>query len=78
MAILLEKEGLAPDDCVMIGNDFSSDMKIAAEFTMQGVFLNTDGWCEEILRENTQALHPARIELIGSGKISELPRIFGI
>ena len=78
MAILLEKEGLAPDDCVMIGNDFSSDMKIAAEFAMQGVFLNTDGWCEETLLQNVQALYPARVKLIESGKIAELPKLLGI
>ena len=43
MKDLLSAYDLDPEECVMIGNEYGSDMRIAAECGVDGIFLNTDG-----------------------------------
>lgn len=43
MKDLLAAYDLDPEECVMIGNEYGSDMRIAAECGVDGIFLNTDG-----------------------------------
>lgn len=43
MKDLLAAYDLDPKECVMIGNEYGSDMRIAAECGVDGIFLNTDG-----------------------------------
>lgn len=44
MGRLLREQGLQPKDCVMIGNDFDTDVGSAAYYDMDAVFLNADGY----------------------------------
>ena len=50
MKDLLSEYGLMAGDSVMIGNEYGSDMKIAAECGVDGIFLNTDGHSPEKCR----------------------------
>ncbi|MBQ3975339.1 MAG: HAD family hydrolase, partial [Lachnospiraceae bacterium] len=43
MKDLLAAYDLSTEDSVMIGNEYGSDMRIAAECGVEGIFLNTDG-----------------------------------
>ena len=53
MQLLLNEQGLDPKNCVMVGNDFQSDMAIAASAGMDAVFINSFGYDEDrIMREN--------------------------
>ena len=47
MKDLLAEYGLDPGECVMIGNEYGSDMKIAADCGVDGIFLNTDAHSPE-------------------------------
>ncbi|MBQ5431748.1 MAG: HAD family hydrolase [Lachnospiraceae bacterium] len=65
MVNLLRREGLDREDCVMVGNDFDSDIRIAASLGMKSVYLNTFGYdekeCEKRLgavRTVAGKLHP--------------------
>ena len=74
---LLYEQRIDPAAAVMVGNDFSSDMRIAAACGVPAVFLNTDGYPEETLRAESAALaraygESARPRLIRSGDIREL------
>ena len=77
MRALLYEQRIDPAAAVMVGNDFSSDMRIAAACGVPAVFLNTDGYAEEKLRAESAALEraygeSARPRLIRSGDIREL------
>ena len=66
---LLDEQRLAPEDCVMIGNDWRSDMAIAAKCGVDGIFLNTDHYREAEIRAG---LPKGRFRVIQSGDIVEL------
>ena len=72
MKKLLCENGIDPGDAVMVGNDFSSDMRIAAECGVKGIFLNTDRYDADTLLREKKKLYPAEIELIPSGDIIEI------
>lgn len=56
MQKLLHEKGIDPASAVMVGNDFSSDMRIAASCGVAGVFLNTDRYSDAELREKEASL----------------------
>lgn len=66
IAKLLDLENLRPEDCVMIGNDFSSDMRVAASCGVDGIFLNSDGYSEEELFRNTHRFPRGTVKVINS------------
>lgn len=66
---LLSDHSLDPADCVMIGNDWRSDMAIAAKCGVDGIFLNTDHYREFEIRAG---LPKGRFRVIQSGNIAEL------
>lgn len=74
MEILLKEQNLDRRECVMIGNDFSSDIRIAMDCGMDSIFLNTDGYSkEERERRMKEVLRPDyRPRIIESGNIAEL------
>jgi len=49
MERLLSEQGLSRQDCVMVGNDFSSDIAIAEACGMDSVFINTFAFSSDIL-----------------------------
>jgi putative hydrolase of the HAD superfamily len=51
MELLLEEQCLNRDECMMIGNDISSDMAIAHACHMDSLFLNTFGWDEKKIEQ---------------------------
>ena len=69
MEALLREQDLRPEDCVMIGNDWRSDMVVAAKCGVDGIFLNTDHYLESEIRAG---LPKGRFSVIQSGQISEL------
>lgn len=66
---LLKEQKLDPATCVMIGNDWRSDMAIAAKCGVDGIFLNTDRYRESEIRAG---LPKGRFSVIQSGDIGEL------
>lgn len=65
MVNLLRREGIAKEDCIMVGNDYDSDIRIAASLGINSVYLNTFGYeekeCEKRLcdlRKVAGKLHP--------------------
>lgn len=66
---LLDEQKLDASDCVMIGNDWRSDMAIAAKCGVDGIFLNTDHYRESEIRAG---LPKGRFSVIQSGDIAEL------
>ena len=54
---LIHRHSLVPSRTVMIGNDFSADMGIAALCGVDGIFLNTDGFSEEEMEKRLAAMH---------------------
>lgn len=56
MKDLLSMYELHPDECVMIGNEYGSDMRIAADCGVDGIFLNTDGHSPEKCRQLAESL----------------------
>ena len=69
MQALLREHSLRPEDCVMIGNDWRSDMAVAAKCGVDGIFLNTDRYRESEIRAG---LPKGRFQVIASGNIAEL------
>ncbi|MGX8728408.1 MAG: hypothetical protein ACSW75_02440, partial [Lachnospiraceae bacterium] len=47
---------LVPKRTVMVGNDFSADMGIAALCGTDGIFLNTDGFSDEEISSRLAAM----------------------
>lgn len=79
MELLLTKEGLDPKDCVMVGNDFFSDIAIARRAGMDSFFLNTAHDTEEEVNRTFKRLcaveknpKKARTKIILSGDIKEI------
>ena len=69
MQRLLSEQGLEPKSCVMVGNDFSTDVEVAALCGMDAVFINTFGYsAERIEKENVRgaALAESLSELLSS------------
>ena len=66
---LLKEKKLAPDACVMVGNDWQSDMTVAAKCGVDGIFLNTGRFTEEQIRAG---LPKGRFRVIQSGDLAEL------
>lgn len=56
MEILLEQEGLRREECIMVGNDFTSDIPVAMASGMPSIFLNTDHHPRSYLQRNIRAL----------------------
>lgn len=69
MEKLLTDHQLDPSRCVMIGNDWNSDMALAAKCGVDGVFLNSDHYRESEIRAG---LPKGRFSVIQSGNIIEL------
>ena len=71
---LLDKHHLNTEECVMIGNDFSTDIQTACDFKMRSVFLNTDGYSEQTVREKMEAVNGGTdlVSVIQSGRLGEL------
>lgn len=69
METLLREQRLDAADCVMIGNDWRSDMAIAAKCGVDGIFLNTDHYRDTEIRAG---LPKGRFTVIQSGDIGEL------
>ena len=74
MKRLLRENNLSVDDCVMVGNDVSSDLMIADAFGMDCILLNTDGDTKEAIEEKIQHHNLCRdkIKVILSGRIEEI------
>ncbi len=75
MEILLEKENLDRRHCVMVGNELESDMTIAMETGVNGIWLNTSKKPQirkyrEFLRAYPQAEYA--MKTIADGRISHL------
>ena len=74
MQVLLKQQHLDPADCLMIGNDTSSDIAIAHACHMDSVFLNTFAWDQakvqdEIVRNHLEAY---RFAIIQDGRMKHL------
>lgn len=69
LQLLLDEHRLDPSDCVMIGNDWRTDMTIAAKCGVDGIFLNTDRYQEAEIRAG---LPKGRFSVILSGQLTEL------
>ena len=50
----------------MIGNDFASDMRVAASCGVEGIFLNSDGYSEEELFRNVRRFPRGTVKVINS------------
>ena len=69
---LIEKHHLDKKQCVMIGNDFTTDIAIAKKVGITGVFLNTDGYSQEEMYSHDLS----HVHLIESGDLIELLSMF--
>ncbi len=72
MKRLLQQQKLKTEQCVMVGNDFSSDIKIAQDCQMDAVFLNTDGYSHQQIEDKLSRLQADAVTVIESGKIEEI------
>lgn len=72
---LLKEEKLAPEETVMVGNDFASDMEIAVACAVPGVFLNTEGTPSWFLRKRAEK-YGDKVTLIESGDLEDLLRLY--
>ena len=77
MQELLAEYGIAKDTAVMVGNDFTSDIRIALSCGLESIFLNTDSCSDEKLQEmltsevkNVQ--NPQKVTIVKSGDIAEI------
>lgn len=66
---LLNEQGLEKKKTVLVGNDWSSDMLIAAKCGVDGIFLNTGHYSEPEIRAG---LPKGRFHIIRTGDLSEL------
>lgn len=69
LQLLLDEHRLDPADCVMVGNDWRSDMTVAAKCDVDGIFLNTGRYQEAEIRAG---LPKGRFSVILSGQLTEL------
>jgi putative hydrolase of the HAD superfamily len=79
MELLLTKEGLDPKDCVIVGNEFFSDIAIARRAGVDSYFLNTAHEPEEEVRRKYRRFcafekNPMKVKtkIILSGDIKEI------
>ncbi|MBR1758954.1 MAG: HAD family hydrolase [Lachnospiraceae bacterium] len=74
MADLLAYHHLNREETVMVGNDFTSDIRIAQSCGLESIFLNTYQYSPEEMdaQIRTQGLDPSTITLLVSGEISEI------
>jgi len=54
MRILLDTEKLETEECVMIGNDFDTDIAVAEACDMQSIFLNTSEYDTAYLQKQSR------------------------
>jgi len=77
MQLLLSEQHLDPEDCIMVGNDPESDVRVALAAGVTGCLLNTWHLSDEEIARQLGGLKKefpeGRIEVIKSGKIAELP-----
>lgn len=77
MKMLLTEQGLKADECIMVGNDPESDVRVALENGVSGCLLNTWHLSGEELDRRMAPLDAqfpgGDIIMIRSGKIAELP-----
>lgn len=66
MLRLLDAENLNPSDCVMVGNDFDTDMRTAVACEVKGIYLNSAGLSEEELFRNTRRFPRGAVSVINS------------
>lgn len=66
---LLLEQRLDPADCVLVGNDWKSDMAIAAKCGVDGIFLNTGRFLESEIRAG---LPKGRFQVVMSGNIADI------
>lgn len=75
MEAMLEEYGIQKETAVMIGNDIAADIGIAAQCGVPSVFLNTDGYTAEEIRNQAKKTVPdpsCKVRIIMSGDIAEL------
>ncbi|MBP5331813.1 MAG: HAD family hydrolase [Lachnospiraceae bacterium] len=83
MELLLDREGLDPKECVMTGNDISSDLRIAVRCGMDSILLNTWKQTDEEIHSNITKMlkeeglslrskKTPKLTVVGSGDIGEL------
>lgn len=77
MEELLKKHHIDRDRAVMIGNDFTSDIRIALECDMESIFLNTDRHSEAemkslLAKQKAQKPSEKEVYIISSGDIKEI------
>lgn len=59
LAALMHRHSMLPSRTVMIGNDFFSDMGVAALCGVDGIFLNTDRYDNTEMQRRLSAMHEA-------------------
>lgn len=64
MQALLKKHSLTSSKCVMIGNEISSDVGVAAGCGLKSIFLNTYAYSDKKIREDLGALLIEQKELL--------------
>lgn len=76
MKLLLDEQKLDPDDCMMVGNDTESDVRVALASGVTGCLLNTYHLSDEEIDKRFDRLkqeYPGgKTEVIRSGKIRDL------
>ncbi len=79
MDVLLKGEGLRKSECVMVGNDPESDIRVAVRSGMDSILLNTWGWSAQKIKKTTAEILKAEKadkklapHVIMSGDIGEI------
>ena len=63
---LIRTYGLERDACVMIGNEFRSDIAVAEGCGIRSILLNTDGYSPERIEQELRGLRRTTCTVIGS------------
>ncbi len=71
MSQLLEDHQLDVSQCIMVGNDFSSDIKIADDIGMNSIFINTDRHKKSEMNAQMKQVNHKPI-IIDSGRLKEI------
>jgi len=77
MEELIEKHSINKETAVMIGNDFTSDIRIALSCGIDSVFLNTDKYSDmqlkKMVKEELKNIsNPNEVYIVKSGDIAEI------
>lgn len=79
LQLLLKEQRLNPRDCMMVGNETESDLRVAASCGVAGCLLNTGHLEPAAVSERFEALKKefpsARLAVISSGRIRELTEL---